>query len=78
MLTDEHSLSYLGALPQIFGVPEVHAVLAAPGARIADVGCGEEWSTVALARANRRRASRGSTWTYRRCRRPGGTRRKPG
>lgn len=101
VLTDEHSLSYLGALPRIFaavglhlddllaayrsgggvswatlgadareaqaatnrpwfaaelgpalaGVPEVHAALAAPGARIADVGCGEGWSTVALARA---------------------------
>ena len=101
MLTDEQSLSYLGALPRMFaavgrnledllaayrsgggvswaqlgadaresqaatnrpwfdselgpalaGVPEVHAVLSAPGCRIADVGCGEGWSTLALARA---------------------------
>jgi predicted O-methyltransferase YrrM len=101
VLTDEHSLSYLGALPRMFaavgrniddllaayrsgggvswaqlgadareaqaatnrpwfdrelggalaGVPEVHAVLAAPGSRIADVGCGEGWSSLALARA---------------------------
>ncbi|HZA71661.1 MAG TPA: class I SAM-dependent methyltransferase [Propionibacteriaceae bacterium] len=101
VLTDEHSLSYLGALPRMFaavglhledlltayrtgggvswaqlgadaresqaatnrpwfetelgpalaGVPEVHAVLSAPGCRIADVGCGEGWSTLALARA---------------------------
>ena len=101
VLTDEHSLNYLGALPRMFaavglhledllaayrsgggvswaelgadareaqaatnrpwfeselapalaGVPEVHAVLSAPGCRIADVGCGEGWSTLALARA---------------------------
>jgi SAM-dependent methyltransferase len=100
VLTDEHSLSYLGALPRMFaavglhledlltayrtgggvswaqlgadaresqaainrpwfetelgpalaGVPEVHALLSAPGCRIADVGCGEGWSTLALAR----------------------------
>jgi len=101
VLTDEHSLSYLGALPRMFaavglhlddllaayrsggglswadlgtdaresqaatnrpwfearlgaalaGVPEVHAVLSTPGCRIADVGCGEGWSSLALARA---------------------------
>jgi SAM-dependent methyltransferase len=101
VLTDEHSLSYLGALPRMFaavglhlddllaayrsgggvswaqlgadaresqaavnrpwferqlgpalaGVPDVHAVLSTPGCRIADVGCGEGWSSLALARA---------------------------
>ena len=101
VLTDEHSLSYLGALPRMFaavgrnvdellaayrsgggvswaqlgadareaqaatnrpwfdrelgaalaGVPEVHAVLSRPGARIADLGCGEGWASLALARA---------------------------
>jgi predicted O-methyltransferase YrrM len=35
----------------LVGVPEVKAVLAAPGSRIADVGCGEGWSSLALARA---------------------------
>ena len=33
------------------GVPELHAVLGRPGARILDVGCGGGWSTLALARA---------------------------
>jgi SAM-dependent methyltransferase len=101
VLTDEHSLSYLGALPRMFGAvgaqldrlldayrhgggvswaelgddareaqaalnrpwfesqlpkvlpesPELHAALSAPGARVADVGCGAGWSTIALARA---------------------------
>ena len=101
VLTDEHSLSYLGALPRMFaavglhlddllavyrsgggvswaqlgadaresqaainrpwfeselgpalaGVPDIHEVLSAPGSRIADVGCGEGWSSLALARA---------------------------
>ncbi|MFI6507088.1 class I SAM-dependent methyltransferase [Streptosporangium sp. NPDC050855] len=32
-------------------VPDLDAVLARPGARIADIGCGAGWSTVALARA---------------------------
>ncbi|BDV32135.1 class I SAM-dependent methyltransferase [Microbacterium terricola] len=32
-------------------VPAVHQVLSRPGARIADVGCGHGWSTIALARA---------------------------
>ena len=101
VLTNEHSLSYLGALPRMFaavglhledlldayrsgggvswaqlgadaresqaatnrpwfeaelglalaGVPDVHMVLSARGCRIADVGCGEGWSTLALAQA---------------------------
>lgn len=33
------------------GVPEVHDRLAAPGARVLDVGSGGGWSTIALARA---------------------------
>jgi SAM-dependent methyltransferase len=33
------------------GVPEVDAVLGRPGARVADVGCGAGWSTIALAKA---------------------------
>ncbi|MFC4605037.1 class I SAM-dependent methyltransferase [Rhodococcus kronopolitis] len=32
-------------------VPDLDALLRAPGARIADVGCGGGWSTIALARA---------------------------
>ncbi len=32
-------------------VPELHRVLSRPGARIADVGCGHGWSSIALARA---------------------------
>jgi SAM-dependent methyltransferase len=32
-------------------LPEIHARLNHPGARIADVGCGGGWSTIALARA---------------------------
>jgi 2-polyprenyl-3-methyl-5-hydroxy-6-metoxy-1,4-benzoquinol methylase len=32
-------------------VPALNAVLAAPGARIADIGCGAGWSTIGLARA---------------------------
>jgi SAM-dependent methyltransferase len=101
VLTDRHSLSYLGALPQMLAavgaqldrlleayrrgggvswaelghnardsqaalnrpwfesalapalasVPDVEAVLGMRGARIADVGCGAGWSTIALARA---------------------------
>jgi ubiquinone/menaquinone biosynthesis C-methylase UbiE len=35
--------------PALAGCPEVHDVLAAPGARVADVGCGGGWSTIALA-----------------------------
>jgi SAM-dependent methyltransferase len=33
------------------GVPELHELLARPGACIADIGCGEGWSAIALARA---------------------------
>ncbi|GAA3225089.1 class I SAM-dependent methyltransferase [Oerskovia jenensis] len=32
-------------------VPDLHAILSRPGARVADVGCGAGWSTVALALA---------------------------
>jgi hypothetical protein len=32
-------------------IPDLHARLASPGARIADVACGEGWSTIAMARA---------------------------
>jgi SAM-dependent methyltransferase len=101
VLTDQHSLNYLGALPRMFAavgvhldqlldayrtgggvswaelgadareaqaainrpwfsselapalasVSDLHQVLSAPGARIADVGCGEGWSSIALAAA---------------------------
>jgi SAM-dependent methyltransferase len=37
--------------PALHGVPDLEETLARPGARIADVGCGEGWSTIALARA---------------------------
>jgi SAM-dependent methyltransferase len=33
------------------GVPEVHSALSAPGAAIADIGCGAGWSSIALAKA---------------------------
>ncbi len=33
------------------GVPDLHQLLDRPGATIADIGCGEGWSTIALARA---------------------------
>lgn len=33
------------------GVPQVHEALSAPGAVIADVGCGAGWSSIALAKA---------------------------
>jgi SAM-dependent methyltransferase len=33
------------------GVPDLHALLDRPGTAIADIGCGEGWSTIALARA---------------------------
>jgi len=42
----EHELA--GALGR---VPDLHAILSRPTARVADVGCGAGWSTVALARA---------------------------
>jgi 2-polyprenyl-3-methyl-5-hydroxy-6-metoxy-1,4-benzoquinol methylase len=101
VLTDRHSLNYLGALPQMMAatgaqldkllaayrdgggvswaelgdnarnsqaalnrpwfesalapalasVPEIEVVLQRPGIRIADIGCGAGWSTIALARA---------------------------
>jgi 2-polyprenyl-3-methyl-5-hydroxy-6-metoxy-1,4-benzoquinol methylase len=33
------------------GVPDLHELLGQPGARIGDIGCGEGWSSIALARA---------------------------
>ena len=35
----------------IAAMPDVHARLSAPGARVADLGCGTGWSAIALARA---------------------------
>lgn len=37
--------------PALAGVPTLHEVLAAPGCRILDVGCGAGWSSISLARA---------------------------
>lgn len=37
--------------PALAEIPDVHAALAHPGARIVDVGCGCGWSSLALARA---------------------------
>jgi SAM-dependent methyltransferase len=37
--------------PALASVPDLHEVLSAPGTRIADIGCGEGWSTIALASA---------------------------
>jgi SAM-dependent methyltransferase len=37
--------------PALASVPELNAVLQRPNARIADIGCGAGWSTIALARA---------------------------
>ncbi|WP_222266393.1 methyltransferase [Modestobacter marinus] len=45
--------------PALRRVPDLHELLDRPGARIADVGCGEGWSTVALARAYPRASVRG-------------------
>ncbi|NUT38789.1 MAG: methyltransferase domain-containing protein, partial [Thermoactinospora sp.] len=40
------------ALPAaLAGVADLHALLSRPGTRIADVGCGAGWSTIALAEA---------------------------
>ncbi|HWH28892.1 MAG TPA: methyltransferase domain-containing protein [Mycobacteriales bacterium] len=39
-------------LPEaLAGLPDLHARLGAPGARVADVGCGGGWASLALARA---------------------------
>jgi SAM-dependent methyltransferase len=44
---------WFDALPEkLAAVAPLEAVLAAPGARIADVGCGAGWSSIALARAH--------------------------
>jgi SAM-dependent methyltransferase len=37
--------------PALAGLDQLHPRLSRPGARIADVGCGAGWSTIALARA---------------------------
>ncbi|WP_404429422.1 methyltransferase domain-containing protein [Microbacterium lacus] len=37
--------------PALASVPSVHEMISRPGARLADVGCGHGWSTIALARA---------------------------
>ncbi|WP_062517232.1 class I SAM-dependent methyltransferase [Demequina gelatinilytica] len=37
--------------PALASVPDLHAVLSRPGARIADIACGAGWSAIALARA---------------------------
>lgn len=42
----EHALA-----PALAGVPDLHALLGRPDARFADLGCGEGWSAIALARA---------------------------
>ncbi|MFP5220445.1 MAG: methyltransferase domain-containing protein [Actinomycetes bacterium] len=42
----EHQLA-----PALAGVPDLDALLRRPGARIADIGCGGAWSSIALARA---------------------------
>ncbi|MFI7448675.1 class I SAM-dependent methyltransferase [Nonomuraea sp. NPDC049714] len=40
------------ALPDaLAGIPDLHALLRRPAARVADVGCGGGWSAIALARA---------------------------
>ncbi|MGI8880162.1 MAG: class I SAM-dependent methyltransferase [Jatrophihabitans sp.] len=40
-----------GLVPALASVPALDAVLRRPGARIADLGCGGGWSSIALARA---------------------------
>lgn len=44
---------WLAKLPDVFaGVPHIQSILARAGARIADVGAGGGWSSIALARAH--------------------------
>jgi SAM-dependent methyltransferase len=39
-------------LPEVLaGLPEIHAALSRPDARVADIGCGGGWSSIAIARA---------------------------
>ena len=40
-----------GLAPLLAGQPELHALLSRAGTRIADIGCGAGWSTIALSRA---------------------------
>ena len=40
-----------GLAPLLAGQPQLHALLSRAGTRIADIGCGAGWSTIALSRA---------------------------
>lgn len=45
-------ITFLTELPRwVAAMPDLHARLRAPGARILDVGCGAAWSSIGLARA---------------------------